>query len=56
MSEKSLREDCPTCRGTGQAEPDCEECGGNGWVEDEEDGGTMTCPGCRDAQCEECEE
>ena len=26
-------------------DPDCPECEGRGWVEDEENGGTMTCPG-----------
>lgn len=25
---------------------DCETCGGNGWVDDPSDGGTMTCPDC----------
>lgn len=45
---------CEACAGTGQAEPDCEECQGYGWVEDPSDGGTMTCPECHDEQCYEC--
>ena len=37
---------CTACNGTKQAVPDCEECEGNGWVPDPDDGGTMTCPEC----------
>lgn len=28
------------------ADEPCPTCDGNGWVYDEEDGGTMTCPDC----------
>lgn len=28
----------------------CPTCGGNGWVYDPSDGGTMTCPDC-DGEC-----
>lgn len=45
---------CEVCDGTGQAVPDCETCSGNGWVDDPEDGGTMTCPDCLDDKCESC--
>lgn len=46
--------ECRECDGTGQAVHDCEACQGNGWVEDEEDGGTMTCPECFDDKCDRC--
>lgn len=45
---------CTECQGTGVAVPDCETCDGNGWVDDEEDGGTMTCPDCLGDRCEAC--
>lgn len=45
---------CKACDGTGQAVPDCETCDGQGWVEDDEDGGTMTCPDCGDDKCDHC--
>jgi DnaJ-class molecular chaperone len=45
---------CEACDGTGMAVPDCEECSGNGWVDDEEDGGTMTCPSCNGNKCDTC--
>lgn len=45
---------CAECDGTGKALPDCETCGGDGWIEDEEDGGTMTCPDCQDEACDIC--
>lgn len=47
--------DCPACNGTGMAVPDCESCNGNGWVDDEEDGGTMTCPECNGDKCDTCD-
>ena len=53
---KPHRDDCPNCKGTGRAEPECEECEGNGWVDDPEDGGTMTCPSCLDLDCHHCTE
>lgn len=45
---------CSECDGTGQMVPDCEVCDGNGWVYDEEEGGTMTCPECDDEKCDVC--
>lgn len=45
---------CTPCEGTGQSVPDCEACDGNGWVDDPEDGGTMTCPECDDDKCDFC--
>lgn len=50
--------ECPHCEGSGYEYDECETCGRNGWVEDEENGGTMTCPDCEgesSTQCEECE-
>lgn len=38
---------CTECEGTGMAFPDCDTCSGNGWVEDDKDGGTMSCPRLR---------
>lgn len=46
---------CEACDGSGQAEPNCEGCCGTGWVDDPEDGGTMTCPDCLDEKCERCQ-
>lgn len=46
--------DCPDCAGTGKEMPDCSECHGGGWIDDPEDGGTMTCPECGDQKCETC--
>lgn len=46
---------CEACEGTGMAVSDCETCGGNGWVGDPSDGGTMTCPECLDDKCEACD-
>ena len=51
--EKYPREECPHCNGTKRT--DCEKCGGWGWVEDRVDGGTMNCPKCDGAECEECD-
>lgn len=45
---------CTECGGTGMAVPDCETCAGNGWVDDPDDGGTMTCPDCLGDKCEAC--
>lgn len=42
---------CPHCKDSNLEFPDCETCGGNGWVYDPSNGGTMTCPEC---QCEPC--
>lgn len=47
-------EPCKHCNGTGRAVPDCEVCEGNGWVDDPDDGGTMTCPECNDDKCDFC--
>lgn len=46
--------ECIACHGKGMAVPDCEACSGDGWVIDEEDGGTMTCPECDREKCEVC--
>lgn len=53
MNEEQWIE-CPHCHGKKKEFPDCEECNGCGWVEDPEDGGTMTCPACNDEVCSEC--
>lgn len=45
---------CEACDGTGMLVPDCETCSGAGWVDDEEDGGTMTCPECDGDKCDVC--
>jgi hypothetical protein len=45
---------CEACNGTRMAVPDCETCEGNGWVYDEEDGGTMCCPDCGGDECDVC--
>lgn len=45
---------CVACDGTGMAVPDCEACEGTGWVDDEKDGGTMTCPECNGDKCDQC--
>lgn len=45
---------CTECDGTGMAVPDCEECNGNGSVDDPSDGGTMMCPECDGDKCEAC--
>jgi DnaJ-class molecular chaperone len=44
---------CPECQGTGRQD-ECAECNSYGWVDDPEDGGTMTCPGCNGDSCEDC--
>lgn len=51
-----MRDDfiCEECAGTGMANPNCKACDGNGWVKDEKDGGTMTCPECDNEKCCEC--
>lgn len=46
---------CKHCNGTGKEFPDCPECEGRGWVDDPDDGGTMTCPECDDEPCSECD-
>lgn len=45
---------CIFCEDTGMEYPDCETCGGWGWIEDPEDGGTMTCPECAGEPCHVC--
>lgn len=52
MTAEPLR--CESCDGTGRAAPDCHTCAGAGWVDDPEDGGTMTCPQCDDEMCDVC--
>lgn len=37
---------CEACAGTGKRGPECEVCAGNGWVDDPDDGGTMSCEEC----------
>lgn len=46
--------ECPHCSGKKMELPDCEECEGRGWVEDEELGGTMSCPECGGETCSTC--
>lgn len=46
--------DCEHCEDTRLAHRDCETCEGGGWVDDEEDGGTMTCPECNAEPCPHC--
>ena len=46
---------CKHCNGTGMEDPECEMCEGKGWIEDEENGGTMTCPECDGEECSECD-
>lgn len=46
---------CKMCDGTGMADPDCPECEGCGWVEDPENGGTMSCPECGGDECAYCD-
>lgn len=45
---------CKHCNGSGMEAFDCSECSGDGWVDDEEDGGTMTCPECDGEKCSVC--
>ena len=48
---------CQSCNGCGKQDQ-CAECENNGWVEDEDDGGTITClvcDGLADMDCEDCE-
>jgi|AntDeeMetagen681_2_1112603.scaffolds.fasta_scaffold08533_4 DnaJ-class molecular chaperone len=49
---------CAVCDGTGYLSDECGTCGRAGWIEDDQDGGTMTCPDCdgdADQTCDECE-
>ena len=46
--------DCSACEGTGLEGGECSVCDSNGWVDDPEDGGTMTCPECNDERCAYC--
>jgi hypothetical protein len=39
---------CIPCGGTGTKGEDCPMCGGNGWLPDPTDGGTMRCDFCDD--------
>lgn len=43
---------CAFCDGTDLSA--CEECDGDGWVLDQDDGGTIVCPGCGGG-CSHCE-
>lgn len=45
---------CNKCDGTGRAHEECETCESNGWVDDPDDGGTMTCPDCQGESAELC--
>ena len=46
---------CKECEGTGSAMPEgCQYCEDSGWVDDPEDGGTMTCPECDGLAAEDC--
>lgn len=53
-ADQSEKWKCEACDGTGMAVPDCETCGGYGWVDDERDGGTMSCPDCGGDKCDAC--
>lgn len=46
---------CTSCDGGGKSYPFCEECDGNGWVDDPSDGGTMNCPTCDNENCGLCQ-
>ena len=46
---------CKHCEGTGYEFPNCDTCEGNGWVDDPDDSGTMTCPECNAESCSECD-
>jgi len=46
---------CQSCNGTGKFLPNCETCQGDGWVHDDENGGTMTCPSCENEECGDCQ-
>jgi len=37
---------CTKCLGNGYTEEECELCGRDGWVDDPDDDGTMTCLEC----------
>ena len=54
MNDDLDYEECRDCAGTGMEDPDCEECDGNGWVDDPEDGGAMMCPTCLGNDCPMC--
>lgn len=54
MAPSSSDLTCENCHGSGQEFPACEACAGNGWVDDPDDGGTMTCPVCDDEKCSDC--
>lgn len=47
--------ECQHCKGTCVEFPECETCGGNGWVDDPDDGGTISCPECGGEKCSTCE-
>ncbi len=49
-----VEKECTQCNGTGKEISDCEVCEGNGWVPDPKDGGTKTCPSCKDEDCSTC--
>jgi hypothetical protein len=49
-----MSNECKPCRGTGYKHEGCERCERDGWVEDLEDGGTMTCPECNGESAELC--
>lgn len=55
MSDETEWVECPHCQGKKMEFPDCASCEGAGWVEDEDDGGTMTCPECNSEPCSECD-
>ena len=46
---------CSFCKGTGQKEPDCLRCNGQGYVPDYSDGLFMNCPDCDNEKCEFCD-
>lgn len=45
---------CSECNGEGYEHQECETCGRDGWVEDPDDGGTMSCPECGGDSAEPC--
>jgi len=45
---------CKECGGGGRNGDECEDCDSYGYVDDPDDGGTMTCPSCDGYSGENC--